>query len=220
MNDTDSLIDQLAKRGKPVHAIASPMQRTLVWAAAAVVLVALAAYSMGLRSGLSAQIAQAPKLVELIASLLTGLLAAYAVFQISVPGRSLSWAWLPVLPLAVWLASIGWGCLQDFSTMGMAAFAFESHSAECARAITAISIPLGITLLVMVRHAGAIQPAPTAMLAALSVAALASAGVSLVHHGETSLMVLLWHVGMVGLLCLACLLSGKRLFGWIGPVRP
>lgn len=219
MNDTNSLIDQLAKRAKPVHAIASPMRRTLAWTAAAVVLVALAAYSMGLHPGLSTQMAHAPKLVEWISSILTGLLAAYAVFQISVPGRSPSWAWLPSLPLTVWLASIGWGCLQDFGTMGMAAFAYESHSGECARAIAAISIPLGITLLVMVRHAGAIQPAPTAMLATLSAAALASAGVSLVHAGETSLMVLLWHGGMVGLLCLACLLSGKRLFSWIGPVR-
>jgi len=208
MSDTQSLIDQLAKRAKPVHAITSPMRRTLAWAAAAVVLVALVAYSMGLHPALSTQMAQAPKLVEWISSLVTGLLAAYAVFQISVPGRSPSWAWLPVLPLAVWLGSIGWGCLQDFSTMGMAAFAYESHSGECARAIAAISIPLGITLLVMVRHAGAIQPAPTAMLAALSV-----------HQGETSLMVLLWHGGMVAILCLACLVSGKRLFGWIGPVR-
>ena len=219
MNDTDSLIDQLAKRAKPVQPIGSPLRRTLAWVAAAVVLVALVAASMGLRPALSSQLTQVPRLLEWIASLLTGLLAAYAVFQISVPGRSPSWAWLPALPLAVWLASIGWGCLRDFNAMGMAAFAFHTHGGECARAITAISIPLGITLLVMVRHAGAIKPAPTAMLAALSAAALASAGVSLVHEGETSLMVLLWHIGMVTLLSLACLLSGARLFSWIGPAR-
>ena len=219
MNETNSLIDQLAKRAKPVRAIASPMRRTLAWTATAVVLVALAAFIMGLHPTLSTQMAHAPRLVELISSLLTGVLAAYAVFQISVPGRSPSWAWLPALPLAAWLGSIGWGCLQDFGTIGLAAFAYESHSAECARAIAAISIPLGITMLVMVRHAGAIKPAPTAMLAALSAAALASAGVSLVHEGETSLMVLLWHGGVVALLCLACLVLGKHLFSWLGPVR-
>lgn len=219
MNDTDSLIDQLAKRAKPVRPLASPLLRTLAWTVAAAALVAMVAASMGMHPGLSAQMVQAPKLAEWIASLLTGLLAAYAVFQISVPGRSPSWAWLPVLPLAVWLASLGWGCLADFNTMGWTAFAYESHSGECARAITAISIPLGITLLVMVRHAGAVKPAPTAMLAALSAAAMASAGVSLVHQGDTSLMVLLWHVGVVALLSLASLAMGKRLFGWIGPAR-
>jgi hypothetical protein len=219
MNDTDSLIDQLAKRAKPVRPLASPLLRTLAWAVAAAALVALVAASMGLHPGLSTQMAQSPKLAEWIASLLTGLLAAYAVFQISVPGRSPSWAWLPALPLAVWLASIGWGCLADFNSLGWSAFAYQSHSGECARAITAISIPLGITLLVMVRHAGAVKPAPTAMLAALSAAAMASAGVSLVHEGETSLMVLLWHLGVVALISLASLAMGRRLFGWIGPAR-
>lgn len=219
MNDTDSLIDQLARRAKPVRPLASPLLRTFAWAVAAIALVALVAASMGWRPGLSTQMAQAPKLLEWIASLLTGLLAAYAVFQISVPGRSPSWAWLPALPLAVWLASIGWGCLADFNQMGWAAFAYESHSSECARAITAVSIPLGITLLVMVRHAGAVKPAPTAMLATLSAAAMASAGVSLVHEGETSLMVLLWHLGVVALLSLASLAMGRRLFSWIGPAR-
>lgn len=219
MNDTDLLIDQLARLAKPVRPLASPLLRTLAWALAATALVALVAASMGMHPGLSTQMAQAPKLAEWIASLLTGLLAAYAVFQISVPGRSPSWAWLPALPLAVWLASIGWGCLADFNNLGWAAFAYGSHGGECARAITAISIPLGITLLVMVRHAGAVKPAPTAMLAALSAAAMASAGVSLVHEGETSLMVLLWHIGMVAVLSLASLAMGKRLFGWIGPAR-
>lgn len=219
MNDTDSLVDQLARRAKPVRPLASPLWRTLAWAVAAAVLVALVAASMGWHPDLSTQMAHAPKLAEWIASLLTGLLAAYAVFQISVPGRSPSWAWLPALPLALWLAVIGWGCLADFNKMGWAAFAFETHSGDCARAITAISIPLGITLLVMVRHAGAVKPAPTAMLAALSAAAMASAGVSLVHEGETSLMVLLWHIGVVVVLSLASLAMGKRLFGWIGPAR-
>ncbi len=219
MNDTDSLIDQLARRAKPVRPLASPLLRTLAWAVAASALVALVAASMGMHPGLSAQMAQAPKLAEWIASLLTGLLAAYAVFQISVPGRSPSWAWLPALPLAVWMASIGWGCVADFNNLGWAAFAYETHGSECARAITAISIPLGITLLVMVRYAGVVKPAPTAMLATLSAAAMASAGVSLAHEGETSLMVLLWHLGVVVLLSLASLAMGRRLFGWIGPAH-
>jgi len=215
MNDTDSLIDQLAKRAKPVRPLASPLLRTLAWAVAAAAMVALVAASMGMHPDLSAQMSQAPKLAEWIASLLTGLLAAYAVFQISVPGRSPSWAWLPALPLAVWLAVIGWGCLADFSTMGWAAFAYETHSGECARAITAISIPLGITLQVgFVERL--LDRACDTILDALN---CDSAGVSLVHEGETSLMVLLWHIGVVAVLSLASLALGKRLFGWIGPAR-
>ena len=94
MNDTGSLIDQLARRAKPVRPLASPLLRTLAWAVAAAALVALAAASMGMHPELSTQMAQTPKLLEWIASLATGLLAAYAVFQISVPGRSLSGSWI------------------------------------------------------------------------------------------------------------------------------
>jgi hypothetical protein len=54
------------------------------------------------------------------------------------------------------------------------------------------------------------------MLAALSAAALSSAGVSLFHNGETSLMSLLWHGGIVAALSLASLAAGERLFAWIG----
>jgi len=61
-----------------------------------------------------------------------------------------------------------------------------------------------------------VRPAPTAMLAALSAAALSSAGVSLFHNGETSLMSLLWHGGAVAILSLASLGMGQRLFAWIG----
>lgn len=218
MTDTRSLIDQLASRAAPVRPLASPLRRTVAWLAAAMAIVFLVALAMGIHPGGPVPMHLPENWLEWSASVLTGVLAAYAVFQISVPGRSASWAWLPALPLALWLGSIGWGCASEFAQSGLAAFSFELH-ARCAQAILAISLPLGLVLLLMVRHAGAVMPAPTAMLAALSAAALASAGVGLVHTGESSLMVLLWHGGMVVALSLASLLSGRRLFAWLGPVR-
>jgi hypothetical protein len=71
----------------------------------------------------------------------------------------------------------------------------------------------------MVRHAGVVRPMPTALLAALAAAALSAAGVSLYHGGENAAMVLLWHLGAVAVLSLACLALGRPLFAWIGPVR-
>ena len=121
-----------------------------------------------------------------------------------------------MLPLAVWLAGIGVGCAGDFEIMGLAAFGMQTHSGECARAILVMSLPLGLVMMLMVRHAGVVRPGPTAMLAALSAAALSSAGVSLFHNGETSLMSLLWHGGMVAVISLASLAAGERMFAWIG----
>lgn len=216
MTNTNQLIEQLTSRAAPVRPLASPMRRTLVWVCLAAVLIAMIASVHGLRSGLAAEMSRAPALVEWVATILTGLFAAYAVFQISVPGRSPAWMWLPVLPLVLWLSGLGWGCIQDYARMGPSAFLIELASSECAVAITMTSIPLGLLMLVMVRHAGVVRPAPTAMLAALSAAALSAAGVSLYHGGESALMVLLWHTGAVAVLSLLCLAFGRSLFSWIG----
>jgi hypothetical protein len=216
MTDTRQLIDRLASRAQPVKPIGSPLRRTLLWALIAGLLIALVSTSFGVRPHLWKTMSSPGEAIEFFGSILTGLCAAYAAFQISVPGRSGSWAWLPLLPLALWLGGIGVGCIGDFEAMGLAAFGFQTHSGECARAILVMCLPLGLVMVLMVRHAGVVRPAPTAMLAALSAAALSSAGVSLFHNGETSLMSLMWHGGVVALLSLACLATGERLFAWIG----
>ena len=92
MTDTDHLIDQLAARARPVRPLSSPLRRTALWVLAASTVVALIAFAYGLRPDLAESLAQAPALLEWTASIVTGLLAAYATFQISVPGRSPSWA--------------------------------------------------------------------------------------------------------------------------------
>ncbi|HMB56537.1 MAG TPA: DUF1109 domain-containing protein [Arenimonas sp.] len=219
MSDTRALIEQLAGRANAVRPLPSPMKRTVAWTLGAFVLIAVMAASYGLRPDLLAALSQPAQALEWTGSVLTGVFAAYATFQISIPGRSPSWAWLPALPLAMWLGGIGLGCLHDFAIQGPAAFAFQTHSGECARAIIAMSLPLALVMAIMVRHAGVVRPAPTAMLAVLSAAALCSAGVSLFHSGENALMSLVWHFGAVTLLSLISVLFGGKVFSWIGHAR-
>ena len=219
MTDTSKLIDQLAARAMPVKRLASPLQRTLLWLAMAAAIILVIVASHGARPGWLHTLAVPSEAIEWGASIFTGMLAAYALFQISVPGRSRAWIWLP-LPFAVlWLAGIGLGCLQDFASLGGGAFAFEGASSECAMAITVTSLPLGLVLLLMVRHAGVVCPGRAALLVALSAAALSSAGVSMFHKGETALMTLLWHVGAVALLSALSWLFGRQMFAWIGYAR-
>lgn len=216
MTDTHTLIAKLTSRAQPVRRLTSPLRRTLLWALLAAVVIAVVVANYGLQPGFASS---APKAVEWVGSVLTALLAAYAVFQISVPGRSPSWAWLPLPAMLLWLSGLGWGCVREFLQIGNAAMAFQAASWECAQAITLISLPLGAILLLMVRHAGVVRPAPTAMLAALSAAAMSAAGVSLFHEGESALMVLVWHLGAVTVLSVLCWLFGHHLFGWIGHAR-
>lgn len=217
MTDTEQLIEQLAARAAPVKPLDSPLRRTALWLMAiALVIAAVVAMYGGVRPGWWARTADPVEAVKWGASLLTGVLAAYAMFQISVPGRSPSWAWLPLPATLLWLAGLCAGCMADYHQTGLAAFVFETASSECARAITWMSLPLGLATLLAVRHAGVVRPAPTAMLAVLAAAAMSSAGVSLIHSGESSLMTLVWHAGVVAVLSALSAALGGTVFAWIG----
>ena len=220
MTDTNLLIDQLSAGAMPVRRMSSPLRRTLAWLALAAVVIAAIVSMFDVRAGWLRVMASPAATFEWGAALVTGVLAAYAVFQVSVPGRNPRWAWLPVPIAALWVAGLGLGCMRDIAAHGMAALAFDGHAFECMRAITFTSIPLGLVLLLMVRHAGVVRPGLSAWLAMLSAAALSSSAVSLIHDGgESSLMVLLWHVGAVLMLSLLSLLFSRRMFAWIGYTR-
>lgn len=219
MTDTNELIRMLASRAAPVRALASPVRRTLRWFAFATGVIAAVVAVAGVRTGLAGVLAAPAGALEFGASIATGIAAAYAAFQVSVPGRSRRWIWLP-LPFALgWLGGLGLGCLEDAARLGGAAFAFEGATRECALAITLVSLPLATGMLLMVRHAGVVAPGPSAWLAMLAAAALASAGVGLIHEGESAWMVLVWHFGAVAVLSLACLACSRPLFAWIGHAR-
>ena len=100
MNDTTRMIAQLAARAGPVRRMASPLRRTLAWLAAALLVTAAIVLTHPGGADWARVMASPDASREWLASLLTGVLAGYAVFQVSVPGRSLRWAWLPV-PAAV-----------------------------------------------------------------------------------------------------------------------
>lgn len=221
VTDTNRLIDQLSSRAAPVHRMSSPLSRTLAWLVLALLVSAAIAASFDVGAGWTRMQATPGATFEWSMSLLTGVLASYAVFQVSVPGRNPRWAWLP-LPIALlWIGGLGVGCLADIARSAGSGLAFNTHGLECMRAITLTSVPLGLVLLLMVRHAGVVRPERTAMLAMLSAAALAASMVSLIHDGrESALMVLMWHVGAVLGLSLLSLLFSRRMFAWIGYARP
>lgn len=216
MTDTDKLIELLATRARAVRPIASPLRRTMLWLALAAAVIVAIVLVHGLRQGAWQALSHPAAALEWCASVLTGMLAAYALFHVSVPGRSASWAWLPLPAAVLWLGGIGWGCVAELLRIGPAALAFEPGHWQCAWVITLTSVPLGLVLLLMVRHAGVVRPAPSAMLAGLSAAALSAAGVTLYHEGESALMVLVWHAGAVLVLSALSWLFGRTMFGWIG----
>ena len=156
--------------------------------------------------------------LEWAGSVLTGLLSAIAAFHVGLPDRSRAWALLPLPGLALWLFSIGYGCMADWVRRGPDGFAFNT-SIHCFLGILVTSLPLSAVLLVMLRFAGRVRPVATITTGALAAAALAASGVSLFHGDEAAFMVLVWHGGAVALLVGLGRLLNRRLFALMVPGR-
>lgn len=215
---TEELIAQLGTELTPVRPLPPPGRRALVWLALASLLLGGIVLAHGLRSDLLEQISRTSVLLEWVGSVLTGALAAVAAFHLALPDRSSRWALLPLPAAVLWLSGLGIGCVGEVLREG-ASGAQLGTSFSCLGFIIGTSVPLGVLMLLMLRHAGPIRPRPVALLAALASAALCSAALSLFHGLDSALMVLIWHGGAVALLLvvagsLARLLYGER------PARP
>jgi hypothetical protein len=151
--------------------------------------------------------------VEQGAILLTGLTAALAAFSTAVPGRDWRISLLPLIPLGVWLGSLGEGCMHDWSRLG--ADGLELHSDwGCLPAATVLSIPCATIMLVMLRRGAPRFPSLTLALGALASAAMVNFGVRLFHAGDVAVMVLAWHFGGIAVVTALAGRFGDRVLNW------
>ena len=118
MTRTSDLIDTLIECATPVRRLRPPFVRAMLWLALAGVIVALVAMGHGLRPDLTARLHQPTFVITTAAALATGILSAMAAFAISLPDRSRWWPLLPMPALAVWVSTIGYGCLTDWVSIG------------------------------------------------------------------------------------------------------
>jgi Negative regulator of sigma F len=112
MTTTPNLIDALVERAAPVRRLRAPLVRACLWLGFAGIVLALLAAVHGVRTDLVEHLRQPVFIVSLVAALATGILAAIAAFIISLPDRL-----LPAPAVAIWLSTIGYGCLSDWVSM-------------------------------------------------------------------------------------------------------
>jgi hypothetical protein len=205
---TDRLIRSLAASADPVRRLRPPTVRATLWLA---VVAALGAAAILLFSDLAtfAQRASDPKLDwELAGTLLTGILAILAAFELSLPDRSPLWALLPLPPLALWVASSGYSCYEHWIAFGPGGWEL-GESAHCFRFILALSVPLGVSLLVVLRRSRPLAPARVAAIGGLGVAALAAFLLQFFHPFDVTVMDLSVHLAAVGLVVAISSLAGR-----------
>jgi hypothetical protein len=208
MAATEQLIESLAGNLQPVRPLRKPGLRAALWSGFATVVIAVIAAVGGSRADLAHALDEATFLVPLIGSWLTGVTAAVAAFQVSLPDRSRHWLWLPVVPILLWGTGFAVSCLSNpGDIVGSLALLPES---ACLATIVLTSAALIIVLLPMLRRVKTLRPRLTAWLGCLAVAGFADTAHLLVHTEQDSLLALT--VNLVPALVLVLLggLAGKR----------
>jgi hypothetical protein len=211
VTETERLIDALVAGATPVRRLRPPLVRALAWLALAGAILVLLAIGHGVRSDLMEQLRQPVFVVSISAALATGVLAAIAAFMVSLPDRSQSWLLLPVPTLAVWIGTIGYGCLTDWVSVSPDGVQL-GETVRCFATLVLTSVPLAIALAVMLRHAARLRPVAATLAGALAVAAITSSALALMHDIDATAMILIWNLGTAAVIVALGGLFGSRLF--------
>jgi hypothetical protein len=208
--DISRLIGELGADLKPVRPLPPPWVRTLVWLAVVAVVAALLVATRNLLPALGI-VGNDPFMVPgAYASLATAVLAAIAAFQLSLPDRSDAWALLPIPALIVWIVLNGLGCLATLAVPGTQTSPFQFM--VCLSLIFAISVPLAVAMIVMVRRARPLRPLRVAVLGGLAASAAAATLLLLIHPHDSAVLDLAAHaVAVVIIIALNVLLGGRLL---------
>lgn len=196
---TSDLIDVLAAEALPVRRLRPPPVRAALWLALAALVFGALAAGVGVRPDLAQKLEQQGFVVGIVASLLTGVLAAVASFMLSLPDRSRGWVWLPVPALVVWIASVGHACLTNW--VGLAPGSVEmDETARCFATVLLTSLPLSLAMLVMLRRGSLLRPTTVAIMGSLAVAAMIATAMSIFHSLDATVMILVWTLGAAALI--------------------
>jgi hypothetical protein len=214
MITTPDLIEALAANTTPVRRLRPPLARAACWLALAVVILVLLAVSSGVRPDLAQSLQQPLFVVSIVASLLTGVLAAVAAFLVSLPDRSRGWLLLPLPALAVWISTIGYGGLTAWVDVGAGGVRM-SELARCFATLVLTSVPLSLLMFVMLRHVAPLRPTAVALTGSLAVAGVTASALSLFDVLDATVMILIWNLGSAALLVGLGALLGRKLFAWL-----
>ena len=216
MITTPDLIEALAANATPVRRLQPPLARATFWLSVAAAILVLLAVSHGARPDLAQRLQQPIFVVSILASLLTGILAAIVSFLVSLPDRSRGWLLLPFPALVVWISTIGYGCLTDWVDVDAGSLRM-GEAARCFATLVLTSVPLSLLMFVMLRHAAPLRPTPVALIGSLAVAAMTASALSLFHEFDATIMILIWNLGSAALLVGLGALLGRKLFSWSPP---
>lgn len=210
MVSTPDLIHSLTAVAEPKPGLRHPILRVCTWLGVALGTLVSFVLIHGQRPDLATKIEDFDFAVQVWATLFTAVTAATAAFYLSLPDRSTWWAMLPLPSTVVWASGVSYGCIFHWSELG--ADRLTPHLVnECLPSVLAISVPLLLTILFMLRHAAPLRAVLTISMGAYAVAALAAGTLTMLHDFDTSILALLWNFAMTGTFVLVATLARRGL---------
>lgn len=209
--DTDRMIERLAREAAPVKPLPSPWVRAGVFLALVLVVMGALAGFGGNVAATFAAFSSAPFTAELFGTLIAGAGAVIAAVMLSVPGRSPNWFYLPLPGLALWLIGGGLGCYRQLAELGYRPTSiFDSQ--DCFFFILSAGLPTAIAAYVLLRRSLSVDVVRVLALAGLGAALLAATLLQFVHAHGTNPVDFATHVVAVALLMLFGVIAARVQF--------
>jgi hypothetical protein len=203
----DRLIETLAADLIPMRRLAPPRLRALVWLAFVGAIAMALTMTCDIESMLHRFVAAPDLCIAALGSMLTAVLAAVAAFQLSLPDRKPFWALLPVPALVLWVSASGIGCLRSWAVAQIYPIPVGGTD-HCLLFILALSTPLSVFLVLMLRRGCSLQPALTSVVGGLACASAAATLLNFIHLHAASAPDMAVHAFAVGAVVL-----GNGIFG-------
>jgi hypothetical protein len=210
MTTISEVVDTLVSCAPPVRRLQPPLQRALLWLALAAVVLILLSIEHGVRADLAERLRQPSFAVGIAAAVVTGILSVIAAFMISIPDRSQWWVLVPAPSLLIWISTVSYECFTDWIVIGPDGMGM-GETVRCFASLLLTSVPLGITLVIMLRYAALIRSGTVAMMGGLAVAAITSTALAIFHDLDSTVTILVWNLGMAALITALACLFGPRI---------
>jgi hypothetical protein len=193
---TDDLIARLTDRLQPVKRLPPPSLRASLWLGVVALLGVIFVFGFSDLKTFTDRISDPKLALELIGTLLTGILAVIAAFELSLPDRQIKWALLPAPSFLLWLGSSGYSCWRHFLVRGPGGLE-AGEGLHCFLWILGFGVPLAVSLFIALRRAHPLAPGPVAAMAGLGVASLAAFLLQFFHPFDVTFVDLGLHLAAV-----------------------
>jgi Negative regulator of sigma F len=89
------------------------------------------------------------------------------------------------------------------------------EAVRCFATLLLTSVPLSIAMLVMLRYAALLRSSEVSLMGGLAVAAMTSFALSLFHHLDATMMILIWNLGSAIMVATLSAVFGRSMFAWM-----